>query len=233
MKRLVTIAALVLTVGLASPAPGGTRILEKEIPVGEATTLVLDTAVGDVDVSATDTGTLRVTVELRARKGKLFGSRRAGDEQVERTELSVERSGSRLFLELDWPGGDPLFEARWTLELPRSMDLDLDLGVGDVRVEGLAGDLGVDSGVGDVTVAGARGDIEVDLGVGEVKISAPAGAFGKVACSTGVGDCRLETGGQTLRGEGMISKDLHWHGDGPSRIDVDTGVGSVTVVLTE
>ncbi len=233
MKRIVTIMALVFAAGLAGPAHGASRTLEEELPVEGARTVVLDAAVGDVTVRGVEGDTIRVTVELRPRKGRFFGSRREGDEQVARTELEVKRSGAKLRLSLDWPSGDPLFEADWSIELPPSLAVNVDLGVGDVLVEGLAGDLDVDSGVGDVTVAAADGDVAVDLGVGEVKVTGPLQEYGKVKCSTGVGDCTLKAGSRKLSGTGMISKDLAWRGDGPSSIHVDTGVGSVTIVLEE
>ncbi len=231
MKPLAAIAVLVLAAGSATPLQGASRTLAEEVPLDGVRTVVLDSAVGDVEVRAVEGGTIRVTVELRARKGRLFGSRRKGIEQVERTGLLVERSGSRLRVGLDRPSGNPLFEADWILELPPSVGLQVDLGVGDIRVEGLIGDVEVDSGVGDVTLDAVRGDVSVDLGVGEVRISAPLEAYGRVKCSTGVGDCRLVAGTEELEGSGMISKSLTWRGEGPSNLHVDTGVGSVTVIL--
>jgi len=233
MRRTTLWTALIFGLVLAhcSTAIAG-RTLEATISRGGATTLGLDTAVGDVIISRGSGEDLHVTITLTARKGGFFSSLKKSERQVERASLSTERHGTRIDLEIKGPSEESRFEAKWIVTVPSDLALELDMGVGDLRVSGIEGNIDVDLGVGDVTVKGADGEISIDVGVGNIALSASAAPFGTVTCSTGVGDVLVTIDDEKHEGEGMISKDLEWKGPGEHSMDLDTGVGDIRVTLS-
>jgi hypothetical protein len=136
-----------------------------------------------------------------------------------------------LILEIATDDDDRHFEERWTIELPARLSFELDLGVGDVEVRGLAGGVSADIGVGDVLVEGVSGDVTIDLGVGDASVRAAAGHYGSVAGSGGVGDARLTVRGERVSSSGFVGHSAEWTGDGPHFIEIDVGVGDAKVTL--
>ncbi len=232
MRRNTT-WAIVFVLTLLLPASAvAKRTLETTVPRNGAATLALDTAVGDVTVAASKDDSIHVLVELTPRKAGFFSSRKAAERQVEAARLGVTRNGRRVSLEIEGVSGEPRFEATWTVSLPVDMNLELEMGVGDLKVEGTTGKIDADLGVGDATLAVSAGELKVDVGVGDITLSAPAAAYATVECSTGVGEVTLRHDKTTLGGEGMISKELSWKGSGDGSVSLETGVGSIEVHLT-
>lgn len=225
--------AIVFVLTLLLPASAAAnRTLETAVPRNGATALALDTAVGDVTVAPSKDDSIHVLVKLTPRKAGFFSSRKAAERQVEAARLGVSRDGREVSLKIEGVSGEPRFEATWTVSLPADMNLELAMGVGDLKVEGMTGKIDADLGVGDATLVTAAGELKIDVGVGDITLSAPAAAYATVECSTGVGEVTLRHDTTTLGGEGMVSKELSWKGPGDGSITLDTGVGSIEVVLT-
>ncbi len=234
VRRVLTILGAAAVLAAAPVRAGQGRILERELPSEGVERVAIDAGVGDVTVTATGGDAIRVRVELEPRRSGIpfFGTSREGREQVAAAELRVERTGGTLELRVRGPRERRRFRERWTVELPAGLGLDLDLGVGDVEVRGVAGGVRLDLGVGDATVEVADGDVDADLGVGDLEITAPLAAVGAVDGGTGVGEARLHLPERSVEGRGTVSKRVSWTGDGPGRVSADVGVGDVVVTLT-
>lgn len=116
--------------------------------------------------------------------------------------------------------------------LPARLALALKAGVGDVELRGLSGGLTLELGVGDVLIEAAGGDLDLELGVGNLTVRAPADAYAKATCSSGVGNTRLRVRGSSVeRGGGFVGSSSSWKGSGSHRLEAESGVGDVTVTL--
>jgi hypothetical protein len=228
-------ALIVLTLLLATTAPviaGSPRTLNATIPAGGLDTVELEAGVGDVEILAVDTADqVILEVQLKPRRGGFFSSMKKAEREVDEAELRAEASGGTLRLEIDTDSDDRHFEERWTIELPARLAFDLELGVGDVEIRGLAGEVSAEIGVGDVLVEAVSGDVNIEVGVGDASVTTLAEPYGSVAGSGGVGDARLTVRGERISSSGFVGHSAEWTGDGPHHIEISVGVGDARVTL--
>ncbi|HET9766320.1 MAG TPA: hypothetical protein VFS60_05710 [Thermoanaerobaculia bacterium] len=215
--------ALLLFAGLAAvavPAFAERKVVvgaeSKNFPLEGARRLKLDVAVGDVRVEAGGGDRIEAKLELRCSTT----SRRCRERAAE-LHLTPTRSGDDLSLRLH--GYDR--EERHGMHHP---EVDLRL----VVPASLA--LFVDMGVGELEVDGVEGDVTVDLGVGEASVRVPEGAVRSVALDVGVGEAQLSPRQDESHHSGFLflGNEVDWRdGVGASRIVVDIGVGEAQVRL--
>lgn len=225
---------LCLILAMACAAPGGadsSRTLDATVHAGAARIVILEAGVGEVEVVATAGDRVQARVELTPRRGGLFSSLRRSESDVADAQLEAVARGDEIRLSVSSRSKDRRFEEHWTVEVPRHLALDLQLGVGEAVVRGLQGEVRADLGVGDLTVEAEGGDVRAKVGVGDVDVLAPAAPYGPVTCSAGVGSVTLRAGGERLKGGGLLGNELEWRGTGSSRISAEAGVGSVAVEL--
>jgi len=153
------------------------------------------------------------------------------EEEVAAAEIKANQGTNTLSLEMDSNSNEPRFEARWVVSAPSRFHFELEQGVGDVSVEGLAGGIDMEVGVGEVTARIISGDVGMSLGVGDAVIRAPVEAYGSVDVSGGVGGARVVVNGDVKKGEGFVSHSSRWRGDGPDSIELEVGVGDAEVIL--
>lgn len=201
------IAALVLAgcVHVRASHAESSREFVKEIPAEGLSLLVLNSGVGEVRVRAAEDDTVKVRVTIKDSDNNWFDSQN----DLEAAELVVNTDRERLELDIE---GEDLSED-WVLELPARLALELDHGVGEVKIDGLEGDIDVDLGVGDLDIRVGEeqvGDVETDVGVGEVEIE----------------------GRGSRSGGGMpFGQKAHFEGQGQQQIRADVGVGDVEIHL--
>src|SRR5262249_40965995 len=100
------------------------------------------------------------------------------------------------------------------LRVPRALAVRIEMGVGELDVDGL------------------EGDIDVDLGVGEADIRAAKARAGHVSVETGIGDANIHGGGSDTERHGFIGSHATWSaGNGRSDVHLHVGVGEGTVRL--
>ena len=231
MKR-TWIAALGLVVLAAPVWAGSTRTLNGTVDATDLQTVRLDAGVGDVSVVAVDSlAEVILEVTLKPRRGGFFSSMKKAQREVDEAELRMDVSKGVLRLEIETESDDRHFEETWTIELPARLAVDLDLGVGDVEVRGLAGTLTVDAGVGDVVAEAVSGNVTIDVGVGDATVRAAAADYGSVEGSGGVGDAKLTVRGEKISSSGFVGKSAEWTGQGEHVIDISMGVGDAEVIL--
>lgn len=173
----------------------------------------------------------------RLRYGDAEGGLFSGSTQTRvdghKIKISMGRKGDGLPLWTDFH-----------LRVPAGVACDLRQLVGDVKLEGLAGDLRVDcasaeitatrhigdlwvdSGSGDIRVETLRGDLNLDTGSGDIKVEDLEGNF---RGDTGSGDILL----RKARGEALHadtgSGDVQLSDTSYPQLGIDTGSGDVRV----
>jgi hypothetical protein len=232
MRHLIL--ASILVAGCAAPgAAADTRTLSGSVPAEGVQVVTLDSSIGDVEIRAVE-GARDITVEvlLTPRRGGFFSSKKRAEQDVEDASLSIKASGGELALHVAPKGGDDRrFEEDWRIEMPPAVAFELDHGVGDIDIRGLASRIEIDSGVGDVRVEALGGDIAVDIGVGDVLVRAPAAAYASAEGSGGVGEVSLTVVGEHIESGGFVGKSASWKGTGSGRIEVSAGVGDTVITL--
>jgi len=98
--------------------------------------------------------------------------------------------------------------------VPRALAVDIEMGVGELDIDGL------------------EGDLDVELGVGEADIHASRALANHVSVDAGIGDAEIRGGGSSTRSRSFIGSHAVWtDGDGRSAVHLHVGVGDATVRL--
>lgn len=211
MKSQHLFLALALTAPLAANAGEiPVRRVAQTFPAGDFKEARLDIPVGELEVVAGDGSQVSVDVEFRCgREGRCR-------EAAKDVRVLVTSTGDQFKLRMtDWPklSGRGL-SVRVKVAVPASLPVNADLGVGELRVEGL------------------EGNLMADIGVGEASVDLPAAAVGSVDLDVGIGDATLRADGKRRSSSGVGAKAIHWSdGKGQSRVNVDCGVGEAAVTL--
>lgn len=211
MQRILWTLAVGALLALPLQAKTTARSWSEQFPSATLRRVDLDIQVGEVLVDGWEGSNVQIEIELQCERG----SSRCRQAAAEAKLVTSTDNGTLRFRIEEWPHflGKGL-SARVQVQMPRSLALDLDLGVGAVRVTGLENDVGT------------------DLGVGEISISLAESAVASVSADTGVGDARLRAGGRRYQSSGLLSHELHWdEGTGRAQVSADCGVGEIDVTL--
>lgn len=226
-STLICLALIVVAV----PTWAADRILEESYPAGTVDRLRITNGVGDVEVDSGDTDVISVQIFLTPRRGGVFSSMRRAEQEVEAARLKASEHNRKLRLELESPSDEPRFEARWMVTVPARVGFELELGVGDVRLSGLAGGVEMEVGVGNAMIEVSEGDVEVSVGVGNGTVRGPVDVFGSANASGGVGGATIDAEGDIKTGKGFVGHTSSWRGEGSYGIELEVGVGDAAVIL--
>ena len=134
-----------------------------------------------------------------------------------------------------------------TIDTLAASELKLDLGAGETEIGSLTvlEKAEINNGAGELTIQGGElNDLSMDLGVGEMELTGKL--TGDCTINYGVGETILNLagdssdyqialdkgiGGATLDGETMSGDSVY--GDGPNKISIDGGVGSLRIEFEE
>lgn len=210
---------LLLLAGAALPAAAGSsetlRNLSLNVDADELEALAVEVPVGELHLEGGDEARVRVAVAVRCNRPVKTRCEKAAEELA----LSSESRRGRLEVAIEnWPrnrNNDGLnLEVR--IDLPRTLKVDAELGVGEFEAVGLVSDLNLDLGVGEASIRGRQEHVRrVDLEVG-------------------VGEALLHLGDREIEGKGFIGRELKWAaGIGNAAVEVECGVGEVDVRLDE
>ncbi len=135
-------------------------------------------------------------------------------------KLELRKQGSRAVLTSQF---DNRFRAinfrsrviNLTVKVPRNMDVSIDDGSGELRIEQIAGRIQVDDGSGEIVIRDIQGDVSIDDGSGTIEISDV------------VGNLYIDDGSGTIE-VNNIDKDVEVS-DGSGSIYID-GVGGDVII---
>lgn len=212
-QSLSIVSLLSVSLGLSSQAfAEDAKRLTQELDY-DSQLLVLDIDVGQANVIATDEAQVRIEVDVKAAETAWFNFFDSND--VDNIELATSVSDNRIKLGLS--DQDDINQS-WRVYVPRTANVRLDMGVGQIEVEGMEAGVDIDLGVGSALVKHSHDykRIELESGVGEVRFD----------------DNTL--GVKVIRN--LVSQSLTWQASdsyGDSKIDsglvVNVGVGEVVV----
>lgn len=212
--RHVALASCLLFAGATagSAASHTVRTLHESLDLSPGTAVRLELPVAEVAVSGSNTDRFDVRVEAQCRS-----ERRRCLEAAEDLALALRQRSDRLDVELEGTRRMRLqgLKLRVEVAMPESSALDLDIGVGEISIEGVAADL------------------RIDVGVGEIDVSADHRSVRSVDIDTGVGESSMRVAGERVAGRRhFLGEDVRWRGEGgAARIRIDAGVGEVSVDL--
>jgi len=180
MRSLLTSFALVLAVPLVAPTASAqtTRTIDRSFELDREGRVELDTYAGQVDVTSSDQSRVEVTVRLEG-----------SEEQVKATEIRFDAANDRLQVETERTdaGGVSLFgfdlfsssdapaRTAYTVRMPRTATLDLDVYSADAQITSLEAPLRFDGYSGDLHANRIDGDLTTDTYSGDVRVDTLSG----------------------------------------------------------
>lgn len=181
------------------------KIITKDIQIKNAQQLHLDAHVGSVKFSPSSDDQIHVYVKVSDKEG--WGIFKDSPQDA---QLVVQREGNKLTLSLN----DDEYGEEWRIELPQMSLLNADLGVGEIQVKRI------------------NTNLKLDVGVGEATIVASASAYSSANGQAGVGAAAVRSvSGTTTSDRAMVSEEVNWSGSGEYSIDVEVGVGDISIKL--
>ncbi len=181
------------------------KIITKDIQIKNAQQLHLDAHVGSVKFSPSSDDQIHVYVKVSDKEG--WGIFKDSPQDA---QLVVQREGNKLTLSLN----DDEYGEEWRIELPQMSLLNADLGVGEIQVKRI------------------NTNLKLDVGVGEATIVASASAYSSANGQAGVGAAAVRSvSGTTTSDRAMVSEEVNWTGSGEYSIDVEVGVGDISIKL--
>jgi len=181
------------------------KVITKDIAVSGAEQLYLDAHIGSVKFTPSSDNQIHVYVKVSEKEG--WGIFK--DSPLE-AELVVLRDGNRVTLSLN----DDEYGEEWRIELPKMTLLNADLGVGELQVRNI------------------NSNLKLDVGVGEASVVVSASEFLSAKGQAGVGAATVRShSGTTTTDRAMVSEDVTWNGSGQYSIDVEVGVGDISIKL--
>jgi hypothetical protein len=200
MKQVAIITTLCMLISF--PLLASEKELQQQYESSQLQQLQINTGVGDIAIEVTDATQISVDVKVRGSKGWFFG-------RTDVSDATLESSIKDGILSLEVPIDDT--EQTWVVKVPRQLALNLQLGVGSIKLEGTAG------------------DVDADIGVGSFAAKLAVTEFKAIALSAGVGDVRLQDSeGKTERSH-LVGGELDYNGPGAQNMNVTVGVGDAVV----
>ena len=211
---LTLLVVMILSAAVPSPAQAHdpSRTIRAEVPAAGLRAVDFNFGAGALRIRGTDGSMVRLVVEARCDDES---SDRCAD-VLDHIRVRSSVSGERLDLELRGLSNRHLcdLDLEATLEIPRGLDFDLDMGAGELEIDGL------------------ESEVDVDLGAGEAVVRIPERAVRSVEMAVGIGEAALVRNGKRQEFVRIFSSPVRWEeGTGSSRVDISLGLGEAEVTL--
>ena len=210
MRTLLLIAAL-LAAGLGPARAADLGTLEGKWPLKGLDELRIHFPIGELIIESSHEAQIRAELAVRCPDGRESCVERSRD-----LRLVTNVAGRTRHIRLE---GMPRFgtrglEVTLRISAPESLAVDAEMGVGSLRVDGMARDLRLELGVGDVSVIMREGDVR------------------SANLTVGIGDAALRHGSSAQVVSGLLGRKVRWNsGRGGARVSVELGIGDIDVRL--
>ena len=200
---------------------------QKDFAASGITAISLDAGVGSVRIEQGDADRIKVTARLEAKR---MSNPLSALPDVSKLDIRHAIVNGTLELRVDAKN----LNEDWVVTLARAPlnRIDVELGVGDVEVQGNARRISVEAGVGDVRVDAAAAEINVDVDVGDARVVTSQKSAGSIEAKTRVGEVTLK-GSKTSSMSGSVGASVSSQAEGSNPIIIKVGVGDVRVDLTQ
>lgn len=234
MKRLVVLGLLLALPALTWAAAG--RTLTAEIPADGIHTLALTAGVGEVRVTPSNDDAVHVSVRLEQKSREFLwffhwqGNTTA--REIQSAQIVQQRSGDRLDLSL---GSSRKLDTNqvkqhWTLQIPARLALALNMKVGQVNVQGVAGGVHADLSVGEIDLDIPGGPLNARVNVGQISATSATTQPGTIDLASDIGEAALFMNGKYVGAGGRhsgLGRRIHLPGSGPDSMQLSVNVGEV------
>jgi len=203
MKKLLLLTALTAFLSTQTLAKSEHQI-NHSFAVDTQTTLDISFPVGSLEINTYNGNEVQVTVELVAKNNDWLNN----SDDLESLTIDTQQTSNELALSLD---NDDV-QQTWTVTVPRSLAVNLDLGVGDIEINDFAN------------------SADIEVGVGAVRIDSQSDDYKYISLDSGVGDTRISgfvSDAKTTRK--MVSSESEYSGSGTHTVKVEVGVGDIKV----
>jgi len=218
--RTMALALVAVTATLAAPAAFAARVVvnqQQDFKVGAHPTIVVDSSVGGVELSAGPAGAVHIEVDRQA----------DSDELARKLDVQIKQEGNTIRVRFDHKNGGWHENAsvQFKITAPADSKLEIGTGGGGVSARGFSGGIRVNTGGGGIEIDGASGRLDLRSGGGGIEARR---INGTVDVSTGGGSVRVEG---TLSGHNVVETgggSIHVSIPASSKLAVDatTGGGS-------
>jgi hypothetical protein len=161
--------------------------------------------VGRIEITPVNGNEMRIVMDIESNRHGLF--RRQVN--VDNMDLEVKERDDTLFLSFEEKGA----KAEWVIEMPAVARTNIEMGVGELKLE-----------------VGAT-NLDIELGVGEVSVIAPEDSVGRINLNVGVGEADIRGGEILDRDSVFISQSVRAQGNGDHPQEIDLGVGEINLRL--
>lgn len=205
------------------------------LPAEGVERLYLESEIGEVKLTATDTDTITWQLEIVVNDDRGAPSQ-AQRELTANARLSAVRDGEQARLTVIWPRGTELdddLHERWTISVPARLAAKVDMEIGSLSIEGLAGGIQADLGIGELSITVPGGSVRADLGIGEVDITNGTANLGEVDLDVDIGEVRFDGYADAPQPgyDFPVGQDLHFAAGGEDDIQVNANIGEISVEI--
>lgn len=226
-RRALLAWVLVGCSAVVAEAAEGPVTRQKDFAAAGITALSVDAGVGSVRIEQGDGDRIKVTARLEAKR---MSNPLSALPDVSKLDIRHAVVNGTLELRVDAKN----LSEDWVVTLARAPlnRIDVELGVGDVEVQGNARRISVDAGVGDVRVDATAAEINVDVDVGDARVVTSQKNAGSIEAKTRVGEVTLK-GSKTSSMSGSVGASVSSQAEGSNPVIIKVGVGDVRVDLTQ
>lgn len=212
------------------------RSEQGSLPATGIEQLYLESEVGEIILTAADTDTITWQLEIVANDNHGAPSQKER-ERVTKAKLSAKSMDEQARLTFVWPRGakrsDDIHE-RWTITVPSQLAARVDMEIGKLSIEGLAGGIEADLGIGELRITVPGGDVYAEMGIGDVQITSSTTDLGEVDLDADIGEVRFEGHADAPASDYAfpIGQELHFDAGGEDDVQVNANIGQIVVEIT-
>jgi hypothetical protein len=190
-------------------------------------TLRLANSIGALTVEAWDQPDVEITTIKSTKVAYASHDREKGMHELEKLHVAVERHGDEVVITTDFPryrtfpppyplGGKTNFGLEYRIKAPRNARLIADHNVGEVNVDGLAG------------------DIQVTLLQGEIMLHLPEEGRYNITAKCDIGSVKSDFQGQEKRRLWLIGhRTIHADSPAAHTLNLKVGFGDIIILKTQ
>ncbi len=205
MKKLLCVAATGLVLITSYAIAKDSHELNHSFATSGINQLNIEFPVGSLEVESYNGSDVVVKVRIEPKSDNSWFS---SDADLSDVKLNHSQSTSSLSLILD---NDDI-KQDWHVKMPKSMAIDVELGVGDIEIND------------------ASNSVDIELGVGAVKIDTTLDDYKRIKLDTGVGDTKIRGFKKDVNtSRKIVSSHSSYSGNGQHTINVKVGVGDIKV----
>lgn len=212
------------------------RSEQGSLPATGIEQLYLQSDVGEVTLTAADTDTItwQLAIVVDDNHNAANQQQRAWAAEA---ELRTGSEGKQARLQLNWPKGTDLddnLHERWSVIVPIRLAAKVEMDIGALEINGVAGGVEADLDIGELTIAVPHGDVYANVGIGAITITSATSALGDVDLDVDIGEVQLD-GYSDAPQPGYdfpVGQDLHFTAGGADDIQADLNIGEVAVTIT-